>query len=458
MLNPFFIQGTNTEQGLLQDLVNEQLKMYGIEVYYMPRQIFSQGKVIRDVLFSKFKNAFPIEAYLMSYEGFDSNSILMSKFGVKITDEMSLIISKERFDTYIGELMKSIVNVKNPLRPNEGDLIYIPLSDSLMEIKYVENRKPFYQLQKNYVYELKCELYEFEDDEVSTGIESVDQMLKPIGYGAELTLAGLGITATAYTGLVNGAVQKIDVISGGYRYASSPTFVIEEPYSGIRASAVGVMSESRGLTGGKSLKKVYIQNSGLGYSATNPPSLSLFGGGGYGANARVSISTTGSIGIVTVSYPGTGYVQPPSVTFSSPVSGGTTAIAEAFLNSSGGISTIRIVNAGFGYTTRPTITISAGSTISSGNFIFGEQVSGSISGAIGFVKDWNSDTRILKVSGMATDFSIGDVVVGAASSARYFLRLYQTYELQSAYDNRDVIESEADSIIDFSEINPFGEV
>jgi hypothetical protein len=159
-----------------------------------------------------------------------------------------------------------------------------------------------------------------------------------------------------------------------------------------------------------------------------------------------------------ITYPGTGYVQPPSVTFSSPVSGGTTAIAEAFLNSSGGISTIRIVNAGFGYTTRPTITISAGSTISSGNFIFGEQVSGSISGAIGFVKDWNFDTRILKVSGMATDFSIGDVVVGAASSARYFLRLYQTYELQSAYDNRDVIESEADSIIDFSEINPFGEV
>ena len=92
MLNPFFIQGTNTEQSLVQDLINEQLKMYGIEIYYLPRQILSKGKVIKDVLYSKFNNAFPIEAYLVNYEGFDNNSILMSKFGVRITDEMTLII------------------------------------------------------------------------------------------------------------------------------------------------------------------------------------------------------------------------------------------------------------------------------------------------------------------------------------------------------------------------------
>jgi hypothetical protein len=158
MLNPFFLQGTSSEQGLVQDLINEQLKMYGIEVYYMPREIITEGKVIKEVLYSTFTNQFPIEAYLASYEGFDSNSILMSKFGVRITDEMNLIISKERFETYIGELMKQIPDVKNALRPNEGDLIYIPLSESFMEIKYVENRKPFYQLQKNYVYKLKMKI------------------------------------------------------------------------------------------------------------------------------------------------------------------------------------------------------------------------------------------------------------------------------------------------------------
>jgi len=180
MLNPFFIQGTSGEQGLVQDLINEQLKMYGIEVYYMPRQIVTKGKIIKDVLYSKFKAAFPIEAYLSTYEGFDSNSILMSKFGVRITDQMTLVISKERFDMYIGELMKVIPDVTNTSRPNEGDLIYVPLSDSIMEIKYVENRKPFYQLQKNYVYELRCELFEYEDEEISTGIKDLDDNFKDV--------------------------------------------------------------------------------------------------------------------------------------------------------------------------------------------------------------------------------------------------------------------------------------
>jgi hypothetical protein len=182
MLNSFFLQGSNSEQDLVQDLINEQLKIYGVDVYYLPRQIFSEGKVIRDVIYSKFKNAFPIEAYVMNYEGFDANSVLMSKFGVKVTDEMSLIISKERFELYISELMKNIENVKSSLRPNEGDLIYVPLSDSLMEIKYVENRKPFYQLQKNYVYELRCEVYEIEDDEIDTGLNDIDLKLKDLGY------------------------------------------------------------------------------------------------------------------------------------------------------------------------------------------------------------------------------------------------------------------------------------
>lgn len=459
MLNPFFIQGTGNEQGLLQDLINEQLKMYGIEVYYMPRQILNKGKVIKDAIFSKFKNAFPIEAYLVNYEGFDNNSVLMSKFGVRITDEMTLIISKERFDTYIGELMKLIDGIQNASRPNEGDLIYIPLSDSLMEIKYVENRKPFYQLQKNYVYELRCELFEYEDEEISTGLPELDYELKDLGYGAVLSLSGLGITATAYTGLVNGGIQKIDVVNGGYRYTSTPNLVVDSPVSGIKGRAIGVMTESRGLTSTKSLHKVYVENSGSGYSYPTPPNVNLFGGNGYGASVQVGIATSGSIGIVTLTYAGTGYTKPPTVTFSSPVSGGTTAIAEAFLNASGGISTVRIVNAGYGYTVAPTITISAGSTVASGNYIFGEQVIGSISGAIAIVKDWDAATKKLKVSGMGTDFVTGDIVVGAASSAKYIIGGYQTYELQEpSYDYNQEIEEEADNIIDFTEINPFGEV
>lgn len=455
MLNPFFINGTNTEQNLVQDLINEQLKMYGIEVYYMPRQIFSEGKVIRDVIFSKFKNAFPIEAYLLNYEGFDQNSVLMSKFGVKVTDEMTLIISKERFEVYISEIMKSIPNIKNSLRPNEGDLIYVPLSDSLMEIKFVENRRPFFQLQKNYVYELRCELYEIEDDNVTTGISDIDSQFKEIGYNATLTLSGIGVTATAITSLVNGSIQKIDVIDEGYGYTSSPRIIISSPTGiGTQASAVGIMSGSISLLSKLGLNKVYIENPGYGYTST--PTVSFFGGGGYGSSVKVSISTVGSIGIITLTNSGQGYVHPPTVTISSPAIG-TTATAEAFLNSSGGISTIRITNAGTGYTSNPTITISAGSTVSSGNFVFGETILGSISGASGIVEIWNPETKQLKVSGVSTDFVIGDLIIGSNSSS-YFLQKYETPSLEGSYNQNDEIEEESDKILDFTEENPFGEV
>ena len=244
MLNPFFIQGTSGEQDLVQDLINEQLKMYGIEIYYMPREIVSKGKIIKEVLYSRFEKAFPIEAYLVNYEGFDPNSVLMSKFGVKVTDEMTLIVSKERFETYIAELMKGIPEV-NTLRPNEGDLLYIPLSDSLMEIKYVENRKPFYQLQKNYVYELRCEVYELEDEEINTTINEVDRAVKNLGYTATLTVSGLGVTATAYTSLVTGGIQKVDIINGGYRYTSAPSLVVSSPLSGVKGTLVGFTTSKK---------------------------------------------------------------------------------------------------------------------------------------------------------------------------------------------------------------------
>ena len=461
MLNPFFIQGTSGEQGLVQDLINEQLKMYGIEVYYMPREIIAEGKVIKEVLYSTFTNQFPIEAYLASYEGFDSNSILMSKFGVKITDEMNLIISKERFENYIGELMKQIPNVKNALRPNEGDLIYIPLSESFMEIKYVENRKPFYQLQKNYVYELRCELFEIEDENIVMNISDpviANKEPKALGYESELQLSGIGVTATAATTLVSGGVQKINIVNGGYRYSSTPNINVSAPLSGTKARVVGVMTSKSSLLTSKSVHKIYIEDPGTGYNYSKPPLVIFSGGGGYNASATVGIATSGSIGPISLTNAGQGYVTEPTVTISGPVSGGTTATAKAFLNSSGGISTVRIINAGYGYTTAPNITISAGSTISTGNYIFGETVTGSISGATGLVKDWDAETKILKVSGFGTAFIAGDVVVGAASTATYIIKDSGDFVSTPPYDSSDDIQEEFDGIVEFTEINPFGEV
>lgn len=458
MLNPFFIQGTSGEQGLVQDLINEQLKMYGIEIYYMPREFVSEGKVIREVLYSKFTHAFPIEAYLVNYEGFDANSILMSKFGVRVSDEMTLIISKERFETYVGELMKSIDKVKNPLRPNEGDLLYIPLSDSFMEIKYVENRKPFYQLQKNYVYELKCEVYELEDEEINTSIEDIDKSLKEIGYEATLYLSGIGITATATTTLVTGGVQTTEIINGGYRYTSVPSIVVSSPISGTKASLVGILTSKSGLLSSRGIDQIYIENPGSGYNPDKPPIVSFYGGGGYNAVARVGIATSGSIGPIALQNPGQGYVVEPTVTISGPVSGGTTAIAKAVLNGNGGISTIRIINAGYGYTQVPSVTVSAGTSVSSGNFIFEEIVTGSISNASGLVKSWDAETKILKVSGFGDEFIVGDIIVGSTSNATYAVLRSGDFVNTSTFDSSEEIQKESDDILEFTEINPFGEV
>ena len=102
MLNPFFLQGSRAEQGLIQDLINEQLRMYGVEVHYLPRQFITEKTVIREVIESEFNNAYPIEAYVDTYDGYSDNPTILSKFGIQALNEITLTISRERFKTYIS--------------------------------------------------------------------------------------------------------------------------------------------------------------------------------------------------------------------------------------------------------------------------------------------------------------------------------------------------------------------
>ena len=136
-LNPFFLQGSQGEQSLVQDLINEQLRMYGVEVYYLPRQYVTKNKVIREVITSEFNQSYPIEAYVDNFDGYGENTVLLSKFGVQATSELKLIISQERFSSYITPLIKNLPNIQLATRPKEGDLIYFPLGDRLFEIKFV---------------------------------------------------------------------------------------------------------------------------------------------------------------------------------------------------------------------------------------------------------------------------------------------------------------------------------
>ena len=127
MLNPFFQQGSSGEQNLVQDLINEQLRIYGIDVHFLPRKYLTENTVIKEVIESKFDDAYPIEAYIESFEGYGDNPTLLSKFGIQATNEITLIISKERFETYISPLIKNEENIKLSTRPKEGDLIYFLL-------------------------------------------------------------------------------------------------------------------------------------------------------------------------------------------------------------------------------------------------------------------------------------------------------------------------------------------
>lgn len=162
--------GVSTEQGLIQSLVDEQIKLFGSDVYYLPRKMI-KDVALNDVLYSEFKTQYMIEMLLINVEGFGSPSEFISKFGLRITDEITMVVSQNRWSQVFQEFA-DITTVDG--RPNEGDLIYLPLTEDLYEIKFVEREAPFYQLGKNYIYTMTAEIYELGNDEFETGIEEID--------------------------------------------------------------------------------------------------------------------------------------------------------------------------------------------------------------------------------------------------------------------------------------------
>jgi len=457
MLNPFFLQGSKTEQSLVQDLINEQLRMYGVEIYYVPRQYVTKKTVIKEVIQSKFEHAYPLEAYVNTYEGYEGQGTILSKFGVQPLNDLTLTISKERYETYITPLIRNLPNIELPTRPKEGDLVYFPLGDRLFEIKFVEHEQPFYQLQKTYVYELKCELFRYEDEIVDTSIEELDDNIKNEGYIQTLNLIGSGVTASAITGIVNGGIRYITLTNRGGGYTSIPRVAISSaPAGGM--TAVGIATMIGGLidcNGTSALKVQGLELINPGYGYTVAPSVLFFGGGGAGAAATSTIGD-GIIGIVSITNGGSGYVTPPTITFSAPGFGGITATANAKINGVGIVTQIAITNAGLGYTSTPTITISSPYMIGVGTYIYNEYVSGSISGTTAKVRNWDATTGELKVYEINGSFVNGDVITGGASAAFYKLRTIITDNSSDLFSENLVIEQEADVIIDFSERNPFG--
>ena len=493
MLNPFFLNGTSSEQNLIQSLVNEQLKMYGVEVFYLPRLYASSKTIIREVIESEFKNAYPLEAYVDSYEGYGGQGTILSKFGIENRDDLTLVISRERYENYITPLTKQISNIQLATRPKEGDLIYFPLGDRLFEIKFVEHEQPFYQLKKNYVYELKCELYRYEDEVIDTGIETIDDEIAQIGYIQTLNLIGAGRTATATAEhCSSGSISDIYISNMGRNFRSTPTVGFSSAPSG-GTTAAGIASVSYSYPGCKGTSGVVplilLTNAGCGY--TEAPMITVSGGGGAGFAATTGIATNGSVKSITVTDGGSGYITAPKVTIGSTLGAGTThnyaffdstnhtfdstehrfsnswpspsefAVGIATISSSGIVTAIYIVSSGNGYDSAPIVYIDPPKSISEGvsvggEFVFNEVVTGSTSGTTARVKEWNTVTDTMEVGVIDGTFVVGELLTGSTSGAKYLISDKNEDDLVTPFADNDTIEIAADKIIDFSSNNPFG--
>lgn len=164
--------GRTSEQRVLEDLVIESLKIYGFDVYYMPRQLVKEDDLFGEDVLSKFDYAIPLEMYLKNINGYGGDGDFVRNFGIEIRDRGTFVCSRTRWDQAIAKRGLGIL----PGRPSEGDLLYMPATNALFEIKFVEHENPFYQLGKLYVWEMECELFLYSSEKFNTGIGPIDEI------------------------------------------------------------------------------------------------------------------------------------------------------------------------------------------------------------------------------------------------------------------------------------------
>jgi hypothetical protein len=178
----------NNEHHLMEDVIVESIEIMGHQVYYIPRESFDDGDMIfGEYAKSKFNKAYSIEAYLANVEGFEGDGDFFSKFGLEIRDTSNFVISRRSFARGLPTTMRQ--------RPQEGDLVYVPLMHRLFEIKFIEKKLMFYSLgnREPYIYEMRCELFRFSEDEIDTGVKEIDQVAEDNSYTLKLNLATSGV-------------------------------------------------------------------------------------------------------------------------------------------------------------------------------------------------------------------------------------------------------------------------
>jgi len=168
--NVFFDTGTTSEQRLYEDLIIEQLKIYGQDVYYLPRKLANKDTIFGEDPASSFDDSYIIEMYVDNTEGYMGENEIIKKFGLELRDDITFVVSKLRWET----LISNNTDLQTSLRPNEGDLVYFPTTNAFFEIQFVEHEAPFYQQSALPVYKLSCTKWEYASERLDTGITSID--------------------------------------------------------------------------------------------------------------------------------------------------------------------------------------------------------------------------------------------------------------------------------------------
>ena len=168
--NVYFDTGTRPEQNLYEDLMVEQLRIYGQDVFYIPRQLVKEDTLFGEDTLSKFGDAYLIEMYFENIEGYEGEKEIMSKFGLQMQEDVTFVVARRRFEQLVSHDSNLIVKT----RPNEGDLVYFPKVKKIFEISFVDHDDPFYQVHNVPAFKLKCKTFEYSSEDIDTGIAEID--------------------------------------------------------------------------------------------------------------------------------------------------------------------------------------------------------------------------------------------------------------------------------------------
>ena len=225
--------GNENEKRLHENIIIESLKIFGQDVFYMPRTLVNRDLIFGEDTTSKFDDSYAIEMYFESNEGFAGEQEIINKFGLEIRDDTTLVVAKRRFEEHVSNNNNLIATG----RPNEGDIVYVPLMNSFFEILFVEDQEPFFQLGSLPVYKLKVTRWEYSSEKLDTGQQVIDQ------HEDEYTLDLLQHKVTLESGQEAldgaGSIQLEDYLS----YATGqPAFIMQETFSGSTGSNIQTQS------------------------------------------------------------------------------------------------------------------------------------------------------------------------------------------------------------------------